>query len=174
MKTHVERCGVPPGALIQQQLAGARFVDCQRITLENAERTALRHFLLLMADTPRWIDTLMGVRNRLVQCVGLKNLGRMTRVDPARPDESYRPNDRVGIFTLIANAPDELLLADQDKHLDVYLSVNRLPLRADGTRDIVVSTVVRTHNLLGRLYMLPVGPFHRFIAPLMLANIARH
>jgi hypothetical protein len=31
--------------------------------------------------------------------------------------------------------------------------------------------VVQPHNWLGRLYMLPVAPFHRFIAPRMLAMI---
>ena len=80
-------------------------------------------------------------------------------------------HDRLGIFTLLANTPNEVLAADKDKHLDVYVSLSRSDVQADGTREIVVATVVHTHNRLGRLYMLPVAPVHRYIAPLMLARI---
>jgi len=173
MEPFIYRCGIPPDSIINQQLAGARFIDCQRATVSDVDRTALRHFLILMVGMPGWIDALMMVRNRVVQLFGLKDLGCLTRVDLGREDASYGQNDRVGIFTLTSNTPDEVLVADLDKHLDVYLSLSRLPVKSDGTRDIVVSTVVRTHNLLGRVYMLPVGPFHKIIAPLVLAKINR-
>lgn len=152
---------------------GADFIDCHHVQVRDTERTALRHFLTLMAATPRWLDNLMSLRNTLVQTVGLKDLGTLAQVDLSRPDEDYQPGTRVGIFTLLANAPDEVLVADQDKHLDVFLALTRLPLAADGTRTVVLSTVVRTHNWLGKVYMLPVAPFHRRIAPMTLRGINR-
>ncbi|MNG91425.1 hypothetical protein D3C79_503340 [compost metagenome] len=115
----------------------------------------------------------MVLRNRAVQLFGLKDLGRLSRIDLQRDEASYQVNERVGIFTLISNSPDEVLLVDRDKHLDVYISLLRLPLNADNRREIVVSTVVHTHNRLGRLYMLPVAPFHRFIAPIALKRLIR-
>ncbi|CAI8940378.1 DUF2867 domain-containing protein [Pseudomonas sp. RC2C2] len=165
MNTPITRCAVPGSAQIHVQLAGADFVDAHRAPVINAERSALGHFLLLMSSMPRWIDNLMVLRNRAVQLFGLKDLGRLSRIDLQRDEASYQVNERVGIFTLISNSPDEVLLVDRDKHLDVYISLLRLPLGADNRREIVVSTVVHTHNRLGRLYMLPVAPFHRFIAP---------
>jgi hypothetical protein len=39
-------------------------------------------------------------------------------------------------------------------------------LRAD--RQVVVSTIVRFHNWLGRAYFVPVRPFHRLIVPAMI------
>lgn len=173
MNTPITGCAVPGNARIHLQLAGADFVDAHRALVLNAERTALGHFLRLMSSMPGWIDNLMVLRNRLVRLCGLKDLGRLSRVDLERDEGSYRVDERIGIFTLISNNPDEVLLVDRDKHLDVYISLLRLPLGADNRREIVVSTVVHTHNRLGRLYMLPVAPFHRFIAPIALKRLIR-
>jgi hypothetical protein len=174
MPNTVTACPLPAGSTIAGLATGASFVDCQRVLVNASEATALRHALHLMAATPAWIDRLMGLRNRLVQYWGLKDLGRLTRIDLQRPDADYHPDDRVGIFTLVSQAPDEVLLVDRDRHLDVYLALNRLPLTAEGRRPLVLSCVVHPHNRLGRLYMLPVAPFHRLIAPRMLARINPH
>ena len=172
MKPHIRTCPLPADSAIHQYLPGASFIDSQCVDIDNIERTALRHALNLMSMTPAWIDGLMVLRNHLVQLFGLKDLGQLTRIDLSRDDESYGENDRVGIFTLIANRPDEVILADKDKHLDVYLTLNRSAITPEGRRTITLSTVVCTHNLLGKLYMLPVGPFHRIIVPITLKNIA--
>ena len=173
MNTPITGCAVPGNARIHLQLAGADFVDAHRAQVLNTERTALGHFLRLMSSMPGWIDNLMVLRNRLVRLCGLKDLGRLSRIDLERDEGSYRVDERIGIFTLVSNSPDEVLLVDRDKHLDVYISLLRLPLGSDNRREIVVSTVVHTHNRLGRLYMLPVAPFHRFIAPIALKRLIR-
>ena len=82
------------------------------------------------------------------------------------------PGDRVGIFTLVANTFDEVLLSDKDKHLDVTLSIHRAVDANTGAVVVTVTTVVHVHNLLGRLYMLPVVPMHRIIAPSVLRAVA--
>ncbi|WP_419736327.1 DUF2867 domain-containing protein [Pseudomonas sp. COR18] len=174
MKPAVHRCPVPPDSSINRLLANADFVDSQCISDSHLDRTALRHALNMMATTPAWIDGLMQLRNRLVGLFGLKDLGRLTRIDLARADADYRENDRVGIFTLVSNQPDEVMLADRDRHLDVYLTLHRSPVTPEGTRTLTLSTVVHTHNRLGRLYMLPVAPFHRLIVPITLRNAGRH
>ncbi|OLF54474.1 DUF2867 domain-containing protein [Pseudomonas chlororaphis] len=173
MPTAVQPCPLPSPSSIANLAAGASFIDCHLALAQDTERSAMRHLLHLMSQTPAWIDRMMGLRNRVVQLFGLKDLGHLTQIDLTRADEDYRPGERVGIFTLISQNPDEVLVADRDKHLDVHLSLNRLPLTAEGRRPVVLSTVVHPHNLLGRLYMLPVAPFHRLIAPLTLANINR-
>jgi hypothetical protein len=82
-----------------------------------------------------------------------------------------QPGDRVGIFRLRSLSDDEVLVEDDDKHLHVVLSVRRLPADAQQPARIVLTTVVHLHNLLGRLYMLPVTPMHKLIAPAMLAGV---
>ncbi|WP_017903895.1 DUF2867 domain-containing protein [Pseudomonas asplenii] len=174
MKPSVHPCPVPPDSSINRFLPNADFIDSQCISDDRLDRTALRHALNMMSTTPAWIDGLMQLRNRIVGLFGLKDLGRLTRIDLSRADADYRENDRVGIFTLISNQPDEVMLADCDKHLDVYLTLHRSPVTAQRTRTLTLSTVVHTHNLLGRLYMLPVAPFHRLIVPITLRNASRH
>ena len=39
-----------------------------------------------------------------------------------------------------------------------------------GRQEVTASTAVRTHNLLGRIYLAIVKPFHRIVVPAMLAQ----
>ncbi|MDD2058269.1 DUF2867 domain-containing protein [Pseudomonas sp. GD03860] len=173
MPSEVVRCNVPVASLIYPQVTRASFIDAQQVVLADSHRPAMACFLDVMAGMPGWIDNLMALRNRVVQAFGLKDLGRLTRIDRQRDPASYQPGERVGVFTLIRNTAEEVLLVDRDKHLDVYISLLCKPATVDDTRTVVVSTVVHTHNLLGRLYMLPVAPFHRFIAPIALGRLLR-
>lgn len=161
---------IPADSLIAPHAARAGFRHCLAIELDDDGQPAMTWFLRLMASMPGWIDELMVLRNRLVGLCGLKDLGRLTAIDPQRAAASYQPGERVGIFTLLHNGADEVLLVDSDRHLDVHIALMRRS-RGAGRCELLVSTVVHTHNLLGRLYMLPVAPFHRFIAPIALRRL---
>ncbi|MBC3412324.1 DUF2867 domain-containing protein [Pseudomonas sp. SWRI51] len=161
---------IPADSLITPHAAQAEFRHCRGITLAAGDMPAMGYFLQLMTRMPGWIDGLMVLRNRLVRLVGLKNLGRLSAIDRSRAPASYQPGERVGIWTLLVNTDSEVLLADCDRHLDVHIALTRQPA-ANGQCQVLVSTVVRTHNWLGRLYMLPVAPFHRLIAPIALRRL---
>jgi hypothetical protein len=198
----------PPGSRIATRLDGAYFYDAWRMPASNAaqaqewaQRSALELFMLMARRTPRWVNACMSVRNGIVQMLGLKNLGHLAELTADKPAAAYRQGDRVGIFTLIEQQADEVLLGDSDKHLDVVLSLHRRTVLLaaehssgnDALRDtagagatppaklqpepqttvITMTTVVHAHNLLGRIYMLPVRPMHRLIAPAGLASLAR-
>lgn len=112
----------------------------------------------------------MQARNRAGQLVGLKDLGTLSQIDPDKPSDAYQAGDRIGIFTVLANLPDEALVGDSDKHLDVVLSVHLTALSHTMVA-ITITTVVHVKNLLGQLYMLPVRPMHRLIAPAVLQGL---
>jgi hypothetical protein len=169
--TTVETTSIPAHSRVQALLANASFHDCYRVLLADTDSSALQHFLRAAAHTPPWVERLMQLRNRSVALFGLKNLGALHAVDTHKPEASYRPGERVGIFTLRSISTDEVVLGDHDHHLDVAVSVLRLPLTPEGQRPLAVSTVVKTHNLLGRLYMLPVAPLHRRIVPAVLRGL---
>ena len=59
-----------------------------------------------------------------------------------------------------------------DKHLDFRLAIDVSALD-ERRREVVATTLVRTHNLLGRVYLAIVLPFHRRIVPSMIARAAR-
>lgn len=169
MKPHATLSDVPPESAINARLSGAYFHDCYVISVPDTTPTALNYFLTALANTPPWVNSLMALRNKIVLFVGLKDLGGLGELNPSKPD--YVPGDRVGIFTLISNSPNEALLGDRDKHLDVVLSVYKHPPDQSGMQSVSVTTVVHIHNLLGRIYMLPVTPLHRLIAPAVLNRI---
>ena len=176
MTTRPRETVAPPNSRIAGLLAGADFHDAWSIPSRATSLSALDHFVAVVKHTPRWVNACMALRNRTVALLGLKNLGHLSALAHDKPASDYRPGDRVGIFTLFENTFDEVLLGDKDKHLDVVLSVHRsLP---PGASEVVVTvtTVVHVKNTLGRLYMLPVKPMHRVIAPAVLGAIgqARH
>ena len=161
----------PPGSRIAAMLPGAYFHDAWAMTASQPELTALDQFLLAARKTPRWVEACMGLRNRVVRRLGLKDLGGLSSLAAHRTARDYRPGDRVGIFTLFDNDPDEALLGDRDRHLDVMLSVHKSAPTATQPVFVTVTTVVHVHNLLGRLYMLPVTPMHKLITPVVLGAV---
>jgi hypothetical protein len=169
MASKVTASDVPIASAINSRLVGASYYDCYAISVPDDKRSALGYFLTAISKTPSWVNSLMSLRNKIVLLFGLKDLGGMGNFDATKPDTEYLPGDRVGIFTLISNTPHEVLLGDRDKHLDVVLSIYKT--NQDGTCSIVITTVVHTHNILGRAYMLPVTPLHKIIAPAVLARV---
>lgn len=174
MKPAPRESEVPSNSRASGLVHGASFHDAWRITSGRVDRSALEHFLAAAEKTPRWVHAAMSARNQIVQLFGLKHLGALDNLAGKNTQQAYLPGDRVGIFTLFENSFDEVLLGDRDKHLDVVLSVHRKLLPGGQTVEVTLTTVVHVKNLLGRLYMLPVTPAHRVIAPAVLAGIAEH
>ncbi len=96
----------------------------------------------------------------------MKDLGSLSSVEP---NDEALPGQRAGIFTVQSNEFSRLILEDEDKHLRVQLAL--WWLRREGRDELIVSTVVHVHNALGRAYMVPVAPTHRWIMPLLLRRL---
>lgn len=173
MKQRPRETVVPPGSLAAGLLTGCDFHDAWSIRSEAVDVSALGHFIEAARRTPRWVNACMALRNHTVALLGLKHLGHLSELAPGKPASDYRPGDRVRIFTLFENTFDEVLLGDKDKHLNVVLSVHRSLLPEAREVLVTVTTVVHVHNLLGRIYMLPVKPMHRLITPTILRAIGR-
>lgn len=168
MKTAIQPIAVPSASQLSGELAGAYFHDCYERPVPADAPSAMALYLASVARTPAWVNVLMALRNRVVSLVGLKNLGHLGAVDPAKPASSYRVGDRVGIFSLCHVSENEVILSDADKHLTVKVSLCKRVLNERHT--VAVSTVVHVNNRLGKLYMLFVAPVHKIIAPAMLAR----
>jgi hypothetical protein len=165
---------VPPATRISSEIVGSDFHDCYLMPLAHGGRSALEIFLATVARSPRWVEAMMAVRNRVVGLFGLKNLGNLGSLPPLKQAAAYKVGDRVGIFTLLSATDDEVILGDSDKHLDVKVSLCKV--MRDNREAVAVTTVVHIHNLLGRAYMLFVAPMHRIIAPAVMrrATVACH
>lgn len=159
---------VPPATRISAEIPGSWFHDCYLMPLAHGGRTALEIFLATVARSPRWVETMMGLRNRVVRLIGLKDLGHLGTLPPLKEASAYKVGDRIGIFTLLSVTDDEVIVGDDDKHLHVKVSLCKVV--RDDREAVAMTTVVHIHNRLGRLYMLFVAPMHRIIAPAVMAR----
>lgn len=109
-------------------------------------------------QTPRWADMLMRIRNAFARLIGLDTGGykRDTYVS-----DYYPIGSRAVYFTVIDRNDNEILMAENDKHLNFRVSV--LKIQEEAITYIYLSTVVKFNNSLGRLYFFFVKPFHRII-----------
>jgi hypothetical protein len=163
-------CDLPSGSRIAQALPNSDFADCYQFDDLWPDKNAMETYLTLVTRTPGWMNALMAMRNQAVRLVGLKHQGNLSTSVNSKPASTYKVDDRVGIFSLKYLHDDEVILFDNDKHLQVQLSlvkhvVNEKPM-------VSLSTVVHIHNRLGRFYMAIVGPVHSLIVPRMLAQVA--
>ncbi|WP_042702357.1 DUF2867 domain-containing protein [Azospirillum sp. B506] len=165
----IELAEVPADCALYPRLSTADFHDCYRFPVPDPRLSALELLIGVLAASPAWIEWMMWLRNKSVRLIGLKDLGALGAVDPARPPGSYRPGDRIGIFTLVEMLEDEAVVCDRDRHLDVWLSVRKLPPDRD-RHWAAVTTMVRKKNRLGRTYMLVVKPMHKMIVPASLRS----
>jgi Protein of unknown function (DUF2867) len=141
-------------------LAGAQHVDAFRVTIGGSALDARRAAEKMMARGPRWVAMLMDLRNRLVAPFGLKT--------PAPAETSTA--DCIGIFPVVSETPQRLVAGFNDKHLDFRVVVD---VAASGQgQSVTATTLVLTHNLLGRSYLAIILPFHRLIARTMLRQVA--
>jgi hypothetical protein len=152
----------PAEALESSGLAGSDFSDAFSGHLARNDVTAMQVARGMFEDPPRWVSSLMAVRDGVVSLVGLKTSKGLV----ARGREG-----KVGIFPVRSNTATEVVLGEDDKHLDFRVWVHVEP-QGSGCR-VTTSTVVRTHNRLGRVYLATIMPFHRLIARQMLSRALR-
>ncbi|MDP3691628.1 DUF2867 domain-containing protein, partial [Bradyrhizobium sp.] len=152
MKVREIKPAVDAGAL----LAGAQFSDAFGLEVDGRALDARRAAERMMARAPRWVDALLTLRNILVAPFGLKKSGAAATA-----------RDMIGIFPVISQTPERLVAGFDDSHLDFRVVVDVAP---HGTgQQVTATTLVRTHNRLGRTYLAVILPFHRLVVRSMLA-----
>lgn len=113
---------------------------------------------------PRWFYAALKLRDQLVRPFGLIRSAPIT-ADLAPP---FTIGQRIGPLRLLTLTDREAVLGENDRHLDVRVS---FLLPGDGK--MWSSTLVATHNALGRAYMAVVLPFHRALVPVMGRRMVR-
>lgn len=156
MKVEEVTPAVDPATL----LAGAQFMDAYRLEVDGRSLDARRAAERMMARAPRWVDALLVLRNILVAPFGLKTSG----------DDRRTPRDAIGIFPVVSETQDRLVMGFNDKHLDFRVVVD--VAATDGRQRVTATTLVLTHNWLGRTYLRTILPFHRLIVRTMLRQVA--
>jgi hypothetical protein len=133
-------------------LPHATFADTY-LTHDAKFPSALEAARFAFGKAPGWISKLLALRNALVAPFGL--------VHEAPPQNT----SAVGMFPILHASPEKVVLGLDDKHLDFRIVVE---LSAD--KILSMTTLVKTHNFLGKAYLALIMPFHRLIAATILAQ----
>lgn len=154
---------LPLSSLLHRHLRPGDFLDSYAVPLDDPDASPLQ-LAQRLADMPGWVTALLVLRDSLVRPFGLK-----TGADFPEPSPDPGLGDYVNIFRVDALSATEAILGENDRHLDYRVSV----LKTLGPNPkVAISTWVRPHNGLGRLYLIGVLPFHKLIVKRMLANLA--
>jgi phytoene dehydrogenase-like protein len=165
----IEKIAIPRGTLVASVFPRTDYADAYRAKLPaGAPRDIDAITRASFSAAPRWVHALMALRDRIVSVIGLKTSGKGER---NLENLTFEPGASFGVFRVFARNADEILLGEDDRHLDFRVSVLRQT--EDATDWVVVSTVVRFNNWLGRAYFLPVRLFHRLIVPAMIRSAIR-
>jgi hypothetical protein len=160
---------IPVESAIARFYELTNLADAYSVTLPIGSITSPEQLArFIFAQQASWIKGLMKIRDALVAGFGLKTSAQLTAPD------THRQAERVGIFKIYNTTEHEIVLGEDDKHLDFRLSVLcPVPAERTGERHLVLSTVVHCHNRLGRIYIFVIAPFHRVIVQSCLRRAAR-
>jgi hypothetical protein len=152
---------IEPGLETAALLTGAQFIDAYSIVVDDLALDARHAAEKMLGRSPRWILTLMALRDLFVAPFGLKTAQTARRSS----------TNRIGMFPVLSETPRRIVAGLNDRHLDFRVVVDVAD--SGGGRHVTATTLVLTHNLLGRVYLAIILPFHRQIVRSMLRQIAR-
>ena len=138
---------------------GSPYSDRFTFPLTRPYVTSVDLLVAFFHAPPAWVGKLAQLRDRVVSVFGI----RPSAGDPRHIAPPYAVGQRVGFFRILALGEHEVLLGDDDIHLDFRTRLAVEP-SAEG-RDLVISTNVITKNWLGRAYFAVVKPIHLVIVP---------
>jgi hypothetical protein len=109
-----------------------------------------------LMQLPDWVNMLFFIRNRIVGLFGLKT------------DKNTSKSDT--FFKLIENRDEEIVMGEDDKHLNFKASI----FNNKASSIISLTTVVHYNNVWGKVYFFPVKPFHKIIMKVLLKRYLKN
>ena len=167
LPTRVIEVGVPDASELLGTLKTVHFCDAYQAGLTNPALSIQDIYRALFENSSRWVGALMKCRGIIAKAVGLKHdaNGDFADASTSYNGARYQIGQRVGFFTVRSIESAEMIVGDDDKHLDFRISIFKSSL--NGVESVTVSSAVEIHNMLGRIYMLVIKPFHRIIVKSM-------
>jgi len=168
----IDKISIPADSLIQDTLNQIHYADCYSVDFQNERAITVEDVArTFFQSIPGWVLFLLDLRNWVVRWFGLKS--ENAREVLARLDgDPIEPGKPFGIFQVIQKNADEILMGEEDKHLDFRVSIG-LKSKTGNDYTASVATIVQFNHFSGRLYFLPVKQFHKLIVKRMMAILGK-
>jgi len=141
----------PPSSAIAGWYSQAHLLDSYAIELLlDTPRDARLLAKRILLTQPAPVRLLLAVRDAVMAKMGVATTADISRAMKGR--------DRIGFFPVISSTPAEIVVGYDDSHLDFRTSI---AIIGEPNGDVLVATTaVRCHNMVGRLYLFAIKPFH--------------
>jgi len=138
------------------------FIDCFSTTNHRDNIEEITN--LIFSSTPKWVNSLFVLRNKIVGLFGLKT-------DILYEDNAnFKVGGYINFFKIYSISDVEVILGLDDSHLNFRALINN---NSANTYNIKVITLVEYNNIKGKIYMTIIKPFHRLIVKRMVKNAYR-
>jgi hypothetical protein len=162
VKPVIRRITPPPSSGLAALYADASFVDAYAVKLPSGRGDAGALAAAVFGQPSSMFTLLMRLRDALVRPFGLKTSAHIVR--------ALGPHaDRLDMFRVLSRRPDEVIVGENDSHLDYRGSLHCRPAGEDQV-EVILTTVVTCHNRVGRAYLQLILPFHILVVR---SNLAR-
>lgn len=81
-------------------------------------------------------------------------------------ESDFKPGNKIGFFNIYDKNEYEIIMGEDDRHLNFRVSLFK-ETKVDDNK-FTITTVVKFNNNFGRLYFIPVKPFHKLIVKSMM------
>ena len=162
-----DRGNLPLESIISEESKCYDYTDSFSLSLKRSDIESWELLAAFFQSAPKWVDTLFRLRNRLVSVFGLKaDMANTTQLNPP-----FSIGQQLGVFRVYEIEEDEVVLGENDKHLDFRTS---LFIERGVDNQLVISTIVKVNNVLGAIYFFVVNRVHQIIVPIMLNRMVKN
>ena len=160
----IVRVDLPGESAIAPLYCGADLADAFAVKLTSNQVCDVADMAeTILGQSPRWVRMLLALRDAIVGRFGLKTSRKL------RKEILDRGGDAIAFFRILKRAEREIILGEDDKHLDFRISI----LVREAEREVIATTVVHCHNGLGHSYLKAITPFHGLVVRSGLRRSAR-
>ena len=163
----------PDNSIIDRGLdADSHYIDSFSIKFMNINQYSIDYLTaLLFSSIPGWAKILLNLRGFLVKPFGLEP-GIIPVQNSIHVSLRYNIGDTAIFFPVIDRSESEIVMAKNDKHLYFRTSLYVEKTSVQDLENAYLTTLVKFHNIGGRLYFAPVKPFHKLIMRTLLRNLS--
>lgn len=164
----VVACDIPASSILDRHSVDAAFFrDSYSVPVANAHDNMTTIFFGIFGHHPKWIKAALIARNRIAAQFGLEVPPDSEILNPTEKD-SYQVGDTIGPWPIYGLTQTELVAGRNNKHLDFRLSI--LKTTRNDVPSVVVSTICNVHNVVGKIYLFFIVPFHKWGMKRLLAD----
>ena len=161
-------------SIIAKSFEKIDYSDAYEIEIYNPKNYSIDVLAtIFFTSLPSWVKALLRIRDIIVKPFGIAG-GLNEKINNNDNSVVFKPGQKVVFFTLYNRNKNEIVMAEDDKHLNFRTSVRIEKSNKKNYNYLCSSTIVKYNNFGGKLYFTLVKPFHKLIIKSLLKRMANN